>query len=339
MADADFSYIVSSLPDYVENNRELISQQIAFGTPTVKRVTPMNAKYKAAINMLSLSGSFQNGKGCATEYNSTATLTDREITTAILERKFRICPDTLIGKWPEYLVRIPADKRDSLPFEAFLVAEIITSVNDELETLIWQGKTSTYSGTDLINGYLVLAENDATVIDVTIAAGTSAWKAIKAVIAAVPAALRKKSVKVFVGPEVFTALAFELVDANLYHFAPEDDVESLRVPGTNVEVINTPGLAESDRIYASILDNMFYGTDDIDAQNRVKVGYNDEKGYFWANVRFNAGVNHAIGKWVVLGTIGGDLVSPDKASALEAIAANTAELADADHVYKTEAAE
>ena len=319
MANADFSYIVTNLSNFVANNGELLSSQVAYGTPTVKRVTPQNVKYKAKINFLSLTGGFQDGKGCATEYNSTAVLTDREIETAILERKWRICPDTLLGKYPEYLVRIPADKRDSLPFEAFLVSEIIIAVNDELETLVWQGDTD---DSDLIDGYLTLASDDSSVIDVSISAGTSAYAAIKAVIAAIPAKLKRKS-KVFVSPEFYSQLAFEAVDAKLPYV---DSGESMMVGG--IEVILTPGLAGADYIYASPVENMFYGSDDHDAQNRVKVGYNDEYGYFYVLVRFNAGVQHAFGDWIVLGAIGGDLVSPDANVALERIAASNEEIAE-----------
>lgn len=343
MANADFSYLVSSLPDYVKNNGELISKQVAFGTPTVKRVTPMNdVKYKAKLNFLSLSGAFQNGKGCATEYNSTATLTDRDITTAILERKWRICPDTLIGKWPEYLVKVPADKRDELPFEAFLIAEIIAAVNDELETLVWQGDADAVSNPDLIDGYLSIVGAAATHVAVTINAGESHFSAVRKMIAALPAKLLKLGIKVFVAPEFFTQLAFELVDANLYHFNPGAPVESLILPGTEVEVINTPGLAGSSKIFASVLKNMFYASDDTDAQNRVKVGYNDEYGYFYVQVKFNAGVQVAFPDWCAIGTIGGTLVTPDGnamlgriATAVEGIADAAEEVADDDHVFKT----
>lgn len=300
MADASFSYIVSALPAYVKENQELISKSIAFGTPSVKRFTPMDVKYKAKLNFLGISGAFQNGKGCATEYNATATMTNREITTAVLEKKLRICPDTLLGKWPEYLVRVPADKRDSLPFEAYLIAELIANVNDELEELVWQGSVS---GGDLIDGLLTILAGEQTAVTTTIASGTSKWAGIQQIISAVPAMLRKKAIKVYVAPEYFTALAFELVALNLYHFNPGTPVESLTVPGTNIEVVNTIGLAGSGKAVASIDENIFYGTDDADAQNRAKVGYNEEHGYFFMNVRFNAGVQVAFPDWCVLATI------------------------------------
>lgn len=342
------NFIVSSLPDYVANNRELISKQIAFGTPTVKRVTPMtNVKYKAKLNFLGVSAPFQNGRGCAVGYDGTATFTDRDIETAILEQKIKICPDTLLGKWPEYEVRIPADKREYLPFEAYVISELIADCNDRLETLVWQGKTSAHGGSDLIDGYLYYAGADATVVDVTVNNGTSAFNAIRQIIAAAPAKLLK-NLKVFVDPAFFQKLAFELVDANLYHFNPGEPIESLVFPGTLVEVYNTPGLAGSNKAYASVLKNMYYGTDEEGANKRVKVGYNEENGYFWMDIRFNAGVQHAFGDWVVLAALG-TITSPDANAELKSIATSAATiatkqtsietsaaaLANADHVFKT----
>lgn len=331
----EVNYIVSSLPDYVKENTELISRQLAFGTPTIKRVTPqVGVKTSARINFLGLNVPIQDGSGCATGYSGTATITNRQIVTAILEKKIKICPDTLLGKWPEYLVRIPADKRESLPFEAFLVAELIKDANDQLETLVWQGKTSTYSGTDLINGYLTLVGAEATHIAESIAAGSSAFAAVKQVILAAPAKIVSKGFKVFAAPEFFNQLALEMVEKNLYHFNPGAPVESLVFPGTSVEVINTPGLANSGKLFGAQLENMFYGTDEAGAESRVKVGYNDENGYFWADMRWNSGVNVAFPDRCVIGTYT-TIVSPDGDTALAGIKAALDGLNADAKVFKT----
>lgn len=317
----EVSYLVSTLPDYVKENTELISKQLAFGTPTVKRVTPQTGvKTTAAVNFMSLDVPIQDGKGCATGYSGAATLSQRVITTAILEKKIKICPDTLLGKWPEYLVKVPADKRESLPFEAFLVAELIADANDQLEVLVWQGKTTTHSGTDLIDGYLTLVGAEQTHHAVTIDAGTAAFAAIKKVILAAPAKLVSKGFKVFVAPEIFNQLTLELVEKNFYHFNPGAPVDSIIFPGTSVEVINTPGLANSGKIFGSVLKNMFYGTDEEGAERRVKIGYNDENGYFYANMRWNSGVQVAFPDWCVIGSYT-SIVSPDTESAIAGIKA------------------
>lgn len=336
--EAEQAFDVSALDAYVKQEKGIINKAVLYGAPSVEKFIPMtDVKYKAKLHFLGVSGSLQDGKGCATEYNATAALTDREITTAVMEKKMKICPDTLLGYWGEYLVKIPADKRASgeIPFEAYLVDALLESVQDELETLVWQGDADAVSNPDLIDGILTILGDEATCIDVTIPAGTSMWSAVKSMVAAVPAKIRRKNIRVYVSPEHFQMLAFELVDANLYHFAPESNLEEITLPGTNVKVINTPGLADSDAMVATTDNNIYYGTDEVAAFKNYHAGWNDEHGYAYINVRFNAGVQVAFPDWCVLGTFSGDPISPDNESAIASIATSAAALAADTKVFKT----
>lgn len=332
--EADQAFDVSALDAYVKQEKGIINKAVLYGAPSVERFIPMtDVKYKAKLHFLGVSGSLQYGNGCATEYNATAELTDREIETAVMEKKMKICPDTLLGYWGEYLVKIPADKRASgeIPFEAYLVDALLESVQDELEGLVWQGDTA---ADDPIDGLLTILGDEATRIDVTIPAGASMWSAVKSMVAAVPAKIRRKNIRVYVAPEHFQMLAFELVDANLYHFAPDSNLEEITLPGTNVKVINTPGLADSDRMVATTDNNIYYGTDEVAAFKNYHAGWNDEHGYAYINVRFNAGVQVAFPDWCVLGTFyEGGPISPDKESALARIAGGVATLAEDGHVF------
>ena len=330
----DVNYLVSSLPDYVEQNREVLVDAIQFGTPTIKRITLQTGiKTTGAVNFLGVNVPLQDGKGCCIEPDGEAGLTQRIITTAMIAKVLDICPDTLLGKWPEYLVRVPADDRQNLPFEAYLLAAIISETQDQLEVLIWQGDTG---NGDLIDGFLTILAGEADVVPVTINAGTSAYGAVASVIAAIPAKVLGQSPKVFVAPELFVQLSLELVEKNLFHFAPDGNMETLVFPGTRIEVINTPGLTGTDCIVASPLNNMFYGTDVEDAERRFKVIYDEKCDNFRIKFRWNSGVQVAFPARVVVGAIGGALVSPDANAALNAIAGSVAELADADHIFKTD---
>lgn len=299
----DLNYIVTSLPDYVKNNAELISKSLAFDTPTIKRITPQTGiKTSAHINFLGVNVPIQNGRGCGFNASGTATLSNRLITTAIMKKEIEICPDTLLGKWPEYEVRIPADQREHLPFEAYLIAAILDETAEQLEALVWQGKTTDNGGTDLIDGFLTLAANESTTIKVNNLVKTDPIAAVRAVISNAPSKLLK-DLKVFVSPEFFLSLVFALVDANLYHFNPSAPVESIVLPGTNVEIIKTEGLAGTSNIFASVTKNMFYGTDVEDAERRVKVIYDEKADTFAIRFRWNSGVQVAFPDWVVLGTL------------------------------------
>lgn len=304
MPSVDFNYIVSSLPEYVKNFAELISKQLAFGAKTISRVTPRTGiKTSAAINFLGVNVPIQNGRGCGFNPSGSAEISDRKIETAIMKKEIEICPDTLLAKWPEYEVRIPADQRDHLPFEAYLVAEIIKETEEQMEDLVWQGATSAHGGTDLIDGYLTIVDNEATAIKFNVTSGATKIAAVREVIAKIPAKVLRNKAKVFVSPEFYQALGFELVDANLYHFQPSADMDSFIFPGTNVEIINTYGLAGTGKLFAATLDNMYYGTDVEDAERRVKIVYDEKADTFAVKFRWNAGVQVAFPDRVVLATL------------------------------------
>lgn len=302
-------FIVSSLPEYVEQNRELLVKDVVFGASTISRINIQTGiKTKAALNYLNADPVLQNGNGCKFTPENSLELTQREIETALIKVNEEICPDTLLGRWAEYLVRIPEPQRAELPFEAYVIRILRDAIREKVETLIWQGdKTSSDADHKWINGFIKLASTDTNTIKANIAAGTSAYDAIKAVIAKVPAAaLRTRRVKAFVSPELFQAFLLELVEKNFYHYAAAENgaaPESIYFPGTAVEVVSTNGLAGTNYIFASPSDNLYYGTDVEGAAEQFKIVYDEVEETFLVKVRWNSGVQYGFSDIVVLGTI------------------------------------
>lgn len=302
------NFIVSSLPSYVENNRELLIKDVVFGTPTVRRITPQTGiKTSAYINYLSADPTLQDGSSCGFNAADSVTLTQRTIETALIKVNESVCPDTLLGKWAEYQVRIPEPQRAELPFEAYVIAALRDAIKEKIETLVWQGDT-TSNDADLkwINGFIALALADNDVIDVPIAANTDAWDAIKAVISALPnEVIRRGNVKVFVSPELYLQFILELVEKNFFHYSGPQNAapEEINFPGTNIAVVSTAGLAETNYIFAASPDNLYYGTDVENAAEQFKVVYDESDELFLIKVRWNCGVQIAFPSRVVLGTI------------------------------------
>lgn len=349
MAQNNYSeagFITTSLPDYVENNREIIARNIALGAPTLSRISiQRGVKGAMALNFITDDSPWQSGKGCGFTPDGSDTLSQRIITTGYIKIDRELCPDDLLGKWPEYMVRIPETQRDSLPFEAYLVAEIVNGIEEHLEEVIWQGDTTSLDGyLNKFNGLLKIAGAEATHVAVSIAAGSSARAAIEKMIAAAPYKVMKKGYTIFVSPEFFTALGLELTNANLYHYAPDADLDEIVYPGTRVRIVCTPGLSGTLKLVGSWAPNLYYGTDDVNAQKMVKVKFDEIKDNFALKIRFNAGTQVAFPDWVVIGTMAAAPVSTPVDVALKAIAdssaaiaTNVEELADADHIYKTQA--
>lgn len=299
------NYIVDTLPDYVKENTGILVDAIQFGSPTIRRITPQTGiKTVGMLNILAVDVPFQEGAGCCKEPAGEAEISARAIVTGMIAKIIDICPDTLLGKWPEYLVRVPADDRKELPFEEYLLAALIAETEEQMEKAVWQGDTSSLDpNLAQFDGFLKILAGEADVVTATITDPSKAMDTIMEVIAAIPTAVLTKRPKIFVPSDFFVKLSLELMVANLYHFAPDGDIESLVFPGTNIEVINTPGLIGSDTIVCSPLDNMFYGTDVEDAQRRYRVIYDEKCENFRVMFRWNAGVQVAFPDRVVVADI------------------------------------
>lgn len=303
---ADQNYIVSSLPEYVEQRREPLVRDVVMGSPTIEMMTKQTGiKTRAAINYLDADPVFQEGRGCGFTPQGTATLTQREITTGIIKVNMEICPDTLLGKWAEYLVYIRAT-RDELPFEEYLVRSIIASINKKMEKAVWQGDTAS-SDADLshFDGLLKIANSESETVKISIAAGTSAYDAIEQMYLAIPEDILGKGVRIFVAPSVFRIFTLELVKKNMFHYSgPQDEApKEFIFPGTDVRVVSTPGLAGTLNMLASTRENMFYGCDMEDDKEEIKIWFSDDDDLFKLKVKWNAGVQFAFPNRVVLGTM------------------------------------
>jgi len=312
------NYKVSSLPSFVANNHELISKSVAEGAPTLRRVTiQRGVKGSAYLNFLSTDVDFQAGGACGFNAAGTVEFTQRTIATAQIKKDIEICIDNLIGKWPEYEVAIPADKRGELPFEAFVLAELINETNDQIEKAIWQGDTTSQDANlKQFDGWLEILGDESGTVDVSVASGSTVWAAIKATILSIPATALKKGAEVYLAPELFLRFTLELVEKNLFHYNPATPVNEILFPGTNVNIVSTPGLAGSLKMVATYPKNLYYGTDEEDSESRYRVVYDEKNDTFAIKFRWNSGVQVAFPDLCVLTVLAGQPAFADPIGAI-----------------------
>mgnify|MGYP006872977101 CR=1 FL=1 len=309
------NYIVENLPDYVKNNEDLLVKDVVFGASTVKRLVPQTGiKTSAHLNYLDVNVAFQNGNGCGFNPVGTAELSERDIVTGLIKVDMEICPDKLLGKYPEYLVRIPETERASLPFEEWLIRAIIADIQKKLEVAVWQGNTESEDGNlNRFDGFIKILAGEDAVITEDIDYGTDAYEAIKAVILKLPGYVYDKGdVEVHVSPELYRSFIFDMVEKNYYHYSgPENEAPAEFVfPGTRVKVVLTPGLAGTYKIVAGRASNFYYGTDAENNEEKVKVVYDEKEETFFVKARWNSGVQVAFPDEVVVGTIADE--APDE---------------------------
>ena len=303
----NINIIVTSLPEYVEQNRDTILRAVILGGTTIKHMVPQTGiKTKAAINYLDVDPKFQDGRGCKfTPQEGGIVLTQREIETGIIKVELEVCPDTLLGKYAEYLVRIDANEQD-FPFERFILDDIVAKINIKLEKAIWQGdKESANGDLNKFDGLLKLASEEEDTINVNFAEGASAWDKIKAMILALPEeALDAGKTLIFVGTDLFRNFMLEVVEKNFYHYSgPQNEAPKEFVfPGTDTLVVSTPGLSRLGKLYGTYDRNLYYGCDLMDAKEEVKVIWDEKDGVFAVKVKWNSGVQTAFPDLVVVGS-------------------------------------
>lgn len=297
-------FVVSSLPDYVARNRDRIVKAMVLGGKTLDRINVQTGiKHTGAINILNVDPTLQ-AASCNPSAAGDTTFTQRTISVAHIGYYLTYCKEDLLGKWTEYQVRLAARKEDNpLPFEEWIIEQLLEKANRDTEKLIWQGDTAqtTAPVIKLGNGLLKLAANDANTVKVTLTDGVDAYTAIKKVVFAIPAAILERA-EVYVSPDTFLKFVQTLIERNYFHFGVEGAPDEVTFPGTNVKVVKTAGLAGSTSILAADPRNLYYGCDLENDAERFDLAYDAFTGYKLA-MTWGAGVNYAISEEVVIASI------------------------------------
>lgn len=326
MAD---SLNVSALTAYVADSKDILLSNIVLGRGTRERISiQTGVKYKMKLHPLTVTPTFQSGSACGFSASGSVDVSEREITAPQLKVNLEICPDDLVGKYAEYLVSIRA-QANPMPFEQYIMEGITNGINKNLDTLIWQGDVSQTG--DAIkkwaDGFLEIAKDEAaSVTEVSIASGQTAYQGIKACLLAIPAkTLARGGVEIYVSPEIYRAYMQDLVAANLYHYNPgSEDLGEVFIPGSNVKVVSTIGLTGSKKILATFAKNLFYGTDLENNNEELKVWFSDDDDIYKIKAKWNSGMQIAFPDEVVLGTFAATPAeTQSNFAALNTIATNT----------------
>lgn len=260
-------------------------------------------KSSARINFMEIAPVLQDGTGCGFNAQGAVSLSQRDIETAVIKVNLDICPETLRGKYAEYLIQTNATA-ETLPFEQFIMEGITNVLTKKNEMLMWQGDKAS-GNTDLkwINGFIKIAGAEADVKDVTIDAD-KIYDAILAVYMELPDEVIERGAEIYVSPANFRKFMQELVAKNFFHYAGATEAapEEFYFPGTNAKVVLTPGLTGvNDKILGTFAKNLFYGCDMEGDAEDIKVWFSDDDDLYKLKVKWNMGVQIAFPDMVVLG--------------------------------------
>lgn len=291
------NFIVSSLPAYVEENRDLLLKNFGLVGGSIRNRIGIQTgvKFKENLNYLEVAPTMQDGSVCELEPAGDVTLTNRQIEAPWIEVLIAICPKKLIGKWAEYLVRANANA-ESLPFEQYIIDGFIAEVNKKIDVLIFQGDKSLTTNPNLkwIDGFIKVFQADGTEITAT---ATTLMGKLQELYAGMDDYTLNRGAEIYVSPANYRTFLQELVTANLFHYPSADSgtfPKEFFLPGTDVKVVLTEGLAGVNNVaLATYPDNMVYGCDMENDQEDVAVKYDPIKELFYVKALWNSGVQVA----------------------------------------------
>ena len=294
------NFLVSSLPDYVKNNEDLLIASFGLPNDGTRRFIGIQTgvKRSANLNYLGFTGVFQDGSGCGFNPLDEIALGQKAIEVATIKEDGQICPETLLGKWGEWKVRVAATENE-LPFEAYIMNALLDSIRKGIETLIWTGDTG---NSDPIDGFLTQFAADNNTVSTTLTGLTSAYDAVKAVYFDMTDVALEKGGIIFVDPAVFRALLNDLTVLNYYHYDMGNGAkDEFILPGTDVRIVKAPGLSGTHGIVGTFGDNLVYGTDMENDSELVDLWWSNDDRLFKYQVKWNMGVAYHFSEHIAYG--------------------------------------
>lgn len=255
-------------------------------------------KGKTTLNIMDTDVVFDELK-CGWDEKGSTEFSQRELTPKALQVNMAFCEKKLLGTYAQYEVKVAAGM-ESLPFEEKWTGQILKSVNEQLEHMIYFGTGSGASFEGLVP--ILSAETDTVQVSATTA--TSAYDFIKAVAAKIP--VNVKEPVILVSTPLYREFMQDLVTANLFHYDPANGENEYKLPGTDIRVIAVDGLndANQDVAIAANMDNLYYGVSADEDNDIFDLWYSKDNREFRLAIQFIAGVQVAFPDEVVLGVRG-----------------------------------
>ena len=275
---------VSTLPDYIQENRDELFVKAIASTKTLDYIESMlGVKGKAALNYLNSTVVLADGESCGWNPQGDDTFTQKTVATKLVAVNKEFCAKQMRSKWMSYDLSLAAG-RENLPFEQKIADSNVAAIKKAVEKLIWQGDTSL--GIDGLLKQIKAEENS-----IKVNGGTTILEKIDKVIAAIPAGALEKGVNVFMSYTDFRSYVeaknaeccgnMPVIDANVDYLVYAGD--------SRIKLVPVAGLEGTNKIVAAPYDALVYATDVEDSEGIFKMWFDEKEDKFLFKVLFTAG--------------------------------------------------
>ena len=289
--------ITTGLSAYVEEHRsELLSKAMLDGRSRRAFNLMTDVKGPTTLNILDTNVVFGETQ-CGWNESGSTEFSQRKLEPKALSVNMAFCDKKLLGTYAQYEVKVAAGLEE-MPFEEKWTSQILASVNEQIEKMIYQG---TGTGAEF-KGLIPILSAETGTVKVTVSSGSSAYEYLKEVAKAIPVAV--KNPVILVSTPLYREYMQDLVAANLYHFDPANGENEYKLPGTDIRVIAVDGLNGVENVIAADMANLFYGVSADEDSDTFDLWYSKDNREFRLAINFIAGVQVAFPNEVVLGKRG-----------------------------------
>ena len=289
--------ITTGLSAYVEEHRsELLSKAMLDGRSRRAFNLMTDVKGPTTLNILDTNVVFGQLQ-CGWNESGSTEFSQRKLEPKALSVNMAFCDKKLLGTYAQYEVKVAAGLEE-LPFEEKWTSQILASVNEQIEKMIYQG---TGAGAEF-KGLIPILSGESGTVKVTVSSGSSAYEYLKEVAKAIPVAV--KSPVILVSTPLYREYMQDLVAANLFHYDPANGENEYKLPGTDIRVIAVDGLNGVENVIAADMANLFYGVSADEDSDTFDLWYSKDNREFRLAINFIAGVQVAFPNEVVLGKRG-----------------------------------
>lgn len=285
------------LPDYINEHRDELFVKSTLGAKTLDYVEIMpNVKYKDAFNYLDSEVVLQDGSECGWNPQGSDVFSQRYIETKAVEVEKEFCWKDFEKKYMNYQLLWEAG-REKLPFEEKIAQSNMAAIQEAIEDLVWNGDAEIG-----INGFLADAEA-VSAATVNFETGTTVSAKVDALVAALPIAMLKKGVNIYMSYTDFRNYIQEQNGACCSNKPIVDAAsESIKYFGdSRITLVPVLGLEGADAMAASTADGLVYATDVEGSDRAYRMWFDEKEEKFMFRVLFRAGTGIKMIDEVVIG--------------------------------------
>lgn len=296
-------FTLSTLSAYTDEQRTQLLTKALFTSKTADLLMSLGnvvtgVKSAEALPILSSTIYFQ-ADACGHTASGDTNITQRPITVGKVKIEDTFCPKDLEAKFTQIGLKAGSPV-DMGVFESQIGDEKAGLVAEALEVAIWQGDVDNGTGNNAFwDGFeTILSELgfggagdpiNGNPTSITVGTGFTTSNIddiIAGIFTLLPDAVLNRSDRfIAMGTDTFRIYRQWLVNANLFHFPPNEVAEMVLVdPLTGVKVHGLPGLTGTNSIIASYWGNFWLGTDMMNEEEQYKFWYSQDDD----NVKFRA---------------------------------------------------